>query len=124
MESIRLPEHLVRELVWGFVDSSDNQGANDVHGETATTVTSISQTTTDWVRESPGENIGPVWDQVTGVPITKPFDVPSDNIISTVSPIMDLVKDVVTEHIERVKVNISESSISSDRKVVDSEIFT
>jgi len=110
MESIRLPEHLVRELVWGFVDSSDNQGANDVHGETATTATSISQITTDWVRESPGENIGPVWDQVTGVPNTKPSDVPSDNIISTVSPIMNLVKDVVTEHIERVKVNISEST--------------
>jgi len=93
----------VRELVWGFVDSSDNQGANDVHGETATTATSISQTTTDWVRESPGENTGPVWDQVTGVSITKPSDVPSDNIISTVSPYMDLVKDVV-------KVNISEST--------------
>jgi len=107
MESIRLPEHLVRELVWGFVDSSDNQGANDVHGETAT---SISQTTTDWVREGPGENTGPVWDQMTGVSITKPSDVPSDNIISTVSPYMDLVKDVVTEHIERVKVNISEST--------------
>jgi len=84
MESIRLPEHLVRELVWGFVDSSDNQGANDVHGETATTATSISQTTTDWVREN----------------------VPSDNIVSTVSPIMD----VVAEHIERVKVNISKST--------------
>jgi len=84
MESIRLPEHLVRELVWGFVDSSDNQGANDVHGETATTTTSISQTTTDWVREN----------------------VPSDNIVSTVSPIMD----VVAEHIERVKVNISKST--------------
>jgi len=97
----------VRELVWGFVDTSHNQGANDVHGETATT---IFQTTTDWVRESPGVNIGPVWDQVTGVPNTKPSDVPSDNIISTVSPIMNLVKDVVTEHIERVKVNISEST--------------
>jgi len=84
MESIRLPEHLVRELVWGFVDSSDNQGANDVHGETATTTTSISQTTTDWVREN----------------------VPSDNIVSTVSPIMD----VVAEHIERVKVNTSKST--------------
>merc|ERR1712079_668404 len=31
---------------------------------------------------------------------------PSDNIVSTVSPIMDLV----TEHIKRVKVNISEST--------------
>jgi len=91
----------VRELVWGFVDTSHNQGANDVHGETATT---IFQTTTDWVRESPGVNIGPVWDQVTGLP--KPSDDPSDNIISTASPIVNLVKDVVTEHIEKVKVNI------------------
>merc|ERR1712113_260308 len=72
--------------------------------------TSISQTTTDWVREGPGENTGPVWDQMTGVPITKPSDLPSDNIISTVSPIVHLVKDVVTEHIERVKVNISETT--------------
>jgi len=88
MESIRLPEHLVRELVWGFVDSSHNQGANDVHGETATTATSISQTTTDWVREN----------------------VQSDKIISTVSPIMDLMKDVVTEHIEKVKVNILQTT--------------
>jgi len=88
MESIRLPEHLVRELVWGSVDSSHNQGANDVQGETATTAASISQATTDWVREN----------------------VPSNNIISTVSPIMDLVKDVIAEHIERVKVNISEST--------------
>ena len=74
----------MRELVWGFVDTSNNQGANDVHGETATTTTSISQTTTDWVREN----------------------VPSDNIVFTVSPIMD----VVAEHIERVEVNISKST--------------
>jgi len=111
MESIRLPEHLVRELVWGFVDSSDNQGANDVHGETVTTATSISQTITDWVRESPGENIGPVWDQVTTLPSTElSDDFPSDNIISTVSPIVDLLKDVVTEHIEKVKVNILQTT--------------
>jgi len=101
----------VRELVWGFVDSSDNQGANDVHGETVTTATSISQTITDWVRESPGENIGPVWDQVTTLPSTElSDDVPSDNIISTVSPIVDLLKDVVTEHIEKVKVNILQTT--------------
>jgi len=111
MESIRLPEHLVRELVWGFVDSSDNQGANDVHGETGTTATSISKTTTDWVRESPGENIEPVWDQMTTLPKAElSDDVPSDNIISTVSPIVDLVKDVVTEHIEKVKVNILQTT--------------
>lgn len=96
MESIRLPEHLVRELVWGFVDSSHKQGANDVHGETATTTTSISQTTTDWVREN----------------------VPSDNIVSTVSPIMD----VVAEHIERVKVNISKSTTFPSEEI--GEIFT
>ena len=81
----------MRELVWGFVDSSDNQGANDVHGETATTTTSISQTTTDWVREN----------------------VPSDNIVSTVSPIMD----VVAEHIERVKVNISKSTTFTSEEI-------
>ena len=102
-----MPDHLVRELVWGFVDSSGNQGANDVHGETAT---SIFQTTTDWERESPGVNIGPVWDQVTGVPNTKQSAIPSDNIISSVSPIVDLVKDVMTEHIEKVKVNILQTT--------------
>merc|ERR1719277_380997 len=37
-------------------------------------------------------------------------DVPSDNIISTVSPIVDLVKDVVREHIEKVKVNILQTT--------------
>jgi len=100
----------VRELVWGFVDTSNNQGANDVHGETAATATSISQTTTDWVRESPAVKIGPVWDQVSRLPKAEQSAVPSDNIISSVSPIVDLVKDVVTEHIEKVKVNILQTT--------------
>ena len=71
------------------------------------------------MRERPGENTGPVWDQVTRVPNTEPSDdVPSDNIISTVTPIVErCVKDVVTEHVEKVKVNILQTTTFSSVEI-------
>jgi len=80
----RFPEHLVKERVWGFVE--DNP-PNEL-----TTATSISPTT-DWVSENSysGVDSGRIWGSVID---TQP---------STVSP---AVKDLVTEHFEKVKVTV------------------
>jgi len=92
MEARRLPEHLATELIWGFVNSTKEPMA-----ELTTT-----PPTTDWVSESPALDSGQFWGRVWGIgdqPSTS-----SDNVVTTVSPTIDLVKDLVTEHIEKVKV--------------------
>ena len=71
------------------------------------TTPSISPTT-DWVSESPGVDSGQFWGRVWGIgdrPITA-----NENFVTTVSPTVDLVKDLVTEHIEKVKVTIWETT--------------
>ena len=98
MEARRLPEHLAKELVWGFVKSTKEPMA-----ELTTT-----PSTTDWVSESPGVGSGQFWGRVWGIgdrPTTA-----SDNVVTAVSPTIDLVKDLVTEHIEKVKVTMWETT--------------
>jgi len=104
MEPRKLPEHLSKELVWGFVDPpQDRQPYKSLAELTTATPTTISPTT-DWVSESPGLDSGRFWGRVWGIgeePTT-----PSANVAATVSPTVDLVKDLVTEHIEKVKVTV------------------
>jgi hypothetical protein len=83
MEPRRIPEHLVKELVWGFVEENEPEKAPSE----LTTATSISPTT-DWVSEYSGGASGRIWGRV---------------VDATVTP---TVKDLVTEHIEKVKVTL------------------
>ena len=101
MEPRRLPEHLVKELVWNFVDR--RQPEKPLAGLTTETSTTISPTT-DWVSERPGVDSGRFWGRVWG--IGEALTTPSANVAATVSPTVDLVKDLVTEHIEKVKVTM------------------
>merc|ERR1719397_1270985 len=108
MEARRLPEHLATELIWGFVNSTKEPMA-----ELTTT-----PPTTDWVSESPALDSGQFWGRVWGIgdqPSTS-----SDNVVTTVSPTIDLVKDLVTEHIEKVIVTdqIEEVTTLSKEQIV------
>jgi len=95
-----LAEHLTKELVWGIVkDRYPDKPMAEL-----TTIPSISPTT-DWVSESPGVDSGQFWGPIWGIGFTA-----SDNVVTTVSPTVDLVKDLVTEHIEKVKVTIWETT--------------
>jgi hypothetical protein len=85
MEPRRIPEHLVKELVWGFVE--ENEPEKVPTELTTPTATSISPTT-DWVSEYSGGASGRIWGRV---------------VDATVTP---TVKDLVTEHIEKVKVTL------------------
>merc|ERR1712181_13407 len=103
MEARRLPEHLTKKLVWGFVEGKYPEKPM----AELTTTPSISPTT-DWVSESPGVDSGQFWGPIWGIgdqPITA-----SENFVTTVSPTVNLVKDLVTEHIEKVKVTIWETT--------------
>lgn len=90
MEPRRLPEHLVKELVWGFVEED--------HPDKPPAELTTATATTDWVSESPGVDSGRIWGRVEDVPTTA-----SANVASTISP---TVKDLVTEQIEKVKVTV------------------
>jgi len=91
----------VKELVWDFVDGG--QPEKPLAGLTTETSTTISPTT-DWVSESPGVDSGRFWGRVWG--IGEALTTPSAYVAATVSPTVDLVKDLVTEHIEKVKVTM------------------
>jgi len=89
MEPRRLPDHLVKERVWGFVEEHHLDKLPDEFSHELTTATSISPTT-DWVSENTGVDSGRIWGRVVDAPTTASAT----------------VKDLVTEQIEKVKVTV------------------
>merc|ERR1712038_999501 len=97
MEPRRLPEHLVKELVWGFVSQAKEHHPDKALAHLTTTTASSISPTTDWVSQHPADgHSGRVWD-----PATTSTNIGSDNT-TTDSPTIDLV----TEQIEKVKVTL------------------
>ena len=106
MEPRRLPEHLVKELVWGFVSQAKEHHPDKALAHLTTTTASSISPTTDWVSQHPADGYsGRVWDLATtsieDVTARTSTNIGSDNT-TTDSPIIDLV----TEQIEKVKVTL------------------
>ena len=106
MEPRRLPEHLVKELVWGFVSQAKEHHPDKALAHLTTTTASSISPTTDWVSQHPADgHSGRVWDLATtsieDVTSRTSTNIGSDNT-TTDSPAIDLV----TEQIEKVKVTL------------------
>ena len=106
MEPRRLPEHLVKELVWGFVSQAKEHHPDKALAHLTTTTASSISPTTDWVSQHPADGYsGRVWDLATtsieDVTARTSTNIGSDNT-TTDSPTIDLV----TEQIEKVKVTL------------------